>query len=181
MAHAYAPDQLALGGRVNASYAINATDAERDVAKFTAEQAADVLAIKQVIYEWGDELDVHDGLQMTETDVLTQDVRYFVGGEWQEGLPTVAQWYRDRTARLKAAGGVPVMRHVITSLRVSFDSAEAAKVGFLLVFFAATGEQPFTNYCDPLAVADVKMECRREADGHWRISCFDSSQIFRRG
>ncbi|MEO6091686.1 MAG: nuclear transport factor 2 family protein [Novosphingobium sp.] len=151
------------------------------MAKFSPEQAADVLAIKQVIYEWGDELDIHDGVTLTEADVLTKDVRYFVGGEWQEGLPAAAKYYTDRIERLKAAGGAPVMRHVITSVRVSFDGADSAKAGYLLVFFAATGEQPFTNYCDPLAVADVKMECRREADGHWRISRFDSGQIFRRG
>ena len=56
-----------------------------------------------------------------------------------------------------------------------------AQVGFLLVFFAKVGEPPFIGYSDPLAVADVRMECRREADGHWRISLFDSGQIFRKG
>jgi hypothetical protein len=151
------------------------------VAKFTPEQAADVLAIKQVIYEWGDELDVHDGLDIIESDVLAKDARYFVGGEWREGRDAVAGFYKERTERLKSGPGVPVMRHIITSLRVAFDGSDKAKVGYLLVFFAATGEAPFTNYCDPLAVADVKMECIREADGHWRISMFDSGQIFRRG
>ena len=151
------------------------------MAKFTPEQAADVLAIKQVIYEWGDELDVHDGLEIADADVLTEDARYFVGGEWREGRAATAAFYKARMERLKAAGGAPVMRHILTSLRVSFDGADAAKVGYLLVFFAATGEPPFENYCDPLAVADVRMECRREADGHWRISMFDSGQIFRRG
>jgi hypothetical protein len=90
-------------------------------------------------------------------------------------------FYKERMARLKAGPGAPVMRHILTSLRVTFDGPDKAKVGYLLVFFAATGEAPFTNYCDPLAVADVKMECTREADGHWRISMFDSGQIFRRG
>jgi hypothetical protein len=151
------------------------------MAKFTPEQAADVLAIKQVIYEWGGELDFHNGLQITESDVLAQTVRYFVGGEWREGAAGVAAFYKERMATLKAGPGAPVMRHVITSLRVSLESADLAKVGYLLVFFAATGEPPFTNYCDPLAVADVKMECVREADGEWRISLFDSGQIFRRG
>ncbi len=46
------------------------------------------------------------------------------------------------------------------------------------LFFAAVGTPPF-NTCDPAALADVRMECRRVADGHWRIS--DSGQIFRRG
>ena len=151
------------------------------MAKFTPEQAAAVLAVKQVIYEWGDELDINDGLKLADADVLTDDVRYFVGGEWREGLAAAAQFYRERKARLEAAGGAPVMRHIISSLRVGFAAEDHAKVGFLLVFFAATGTPPFDNYCDPLAVADVRMECRRDAAGDWRISLFDSGQIFRRG
>jgi hypothetical protein len=171
-----------LASRAGFAYAICEQKSGRDpLAKFTPEQAADVLAVKQVIYEWGDELDVRDGLNIIETGVLSRDVRYFVGGEWREGADAVAKFYKDRTARLKDGPGVPVMRHIITSLRVRFDGEDLAKVGFLLVFFAATGEQPFDKYCDPLAVADVKMECVREADGDWRISLFDSSQIFRRG
>jgi len=151
------------------------------VAKFTVEQAAAVLAVKQVVYEWGDELDINDGLKMEGAGILAPDVRYNVGGEWREGLAAAAQFYRDRKARLEAAGGAPVMRHIISSLRVSFDGDEKAKVGFLLVFFAATGTPPFESYCDPLAVADVRMECSRDAEGDWKIAMFDSGQIFRRG
>jgi len=151
------------------------------MAKFTAEQAADVLAIKQVIYEWGDELDVNDGLKLEGANVLTADCRYNVGGEWREGLAAAATFYRERKARLEAAGAVPVMRHQLMGLRVSFDGADKAKVGFQLLFFAKPGTPPIAGYCDPLAVADVRMECRREADGEWRISLFDSGQVFQRG
>lgn len=151
------------------------------MAKFDAEQTAAVAAISQVIYEWGDELDTNDGLKMLDADVLTEDCRYFVGGEWREGRAEAAKFYQDRYARLEAGDGVPVMRHIISNLRISFTDTDKAKVGYLLLFFAATGEAPFTNYCDPLAVADVRMECWREADGHWRIALFDSGQIFRRG
>ena len=61
------------------------------------------------------------------------------------------------------------------------DEGDKARANFLLLFFAKVGEPPFVGYCDPLAVADVRMQCRREADGHWRISQFDSNQIFQRG
>ncbi|WP_395390720.1 nuclear transport factor 2 family protein [Novosphingobium sp. BL-8A] len=151
------------------------------MAKFTPQQAADVLAIKQVVYEWGDELDIHNGLEMRKSDVLAEDVAYNVGGEWREGLKAVETFYQGRAEALRAGAGLMTMRHIITSLRVSFDDADNAKVGYLLVFFAAQGEAPFDKYCDPLAVADVKMECRRDPDGEWRITRFDSGQIFRRG
>ena len=151
------------------------------MARFSADEAAAVLAIQQVINEWGDELDQIDGLKMIEADVLTADCRYFVGGEWRDGSAAAARFYVERKARLVAAGGAPVMRHINSNYRVSFVSPDHAKVGFLLLFFAKTGEPPFVGYCDPLAVADVRMECRREADGHWRIASFESGQIFQRG
>lgn len=151
------------------------------MARFSADEAAQVLAIQQVINEWGDELDQNDGLKMLEADVLTEDCRYFVGGEWREGRSAAAQFYTERKARLVAAGGAPVMRHIMSNYRVSFEAGGHAKVGFLLLFFAKVGEPPFVGYCDPLAVADVRMECRLESDGHWRISRFDSGQIFQRG
>ncbi|MET1755613.1 nuclear transport factor 2 family protein [Novosphingobium sp. RD2P27] len=148
------------------------------MAKFTPEQAADVLAVKQVIYEWGDELDINNGLKILDSGVLADDVRYFVGGEWREGKEAVGQFYQGRKEQL--GDNAPVMRHIITSLRVSFTGSDHAKVGYLLVFFAKAGTPPFDGYCDPLAVADVKMECTRDASGEWRISLFDSGQIFRR-
>ena len=151
------------------------------MAQFTAEQAADFAAIQQVINEWGDELDRNDGLTMLEADVLTEDCRYFVGGEWREGRAAAAKFYAERKTRLEAAGGAPVMRHLITNTRVSFPDPDRASAGFLLLFFAKVGEPPFVGYCDPLAVADVRMETRRETDGDWRISMFDSGQIFQRG
>lgn len=151
------------------------------MAKFNAEQAAAIAAIQQVINEWGDELDKNDGLSMLEADVLTEDCRYFVGGEWRQGRAAAAQFYRERKQRLEAAGGAPVMRHINSNFRISFASETEADVGFLLLFFAKVGTPPFTGYCDPLAVADVRMICRCEQDGHWRIAQFDSGQIFQRG
>ena len=151
------------------------------MAKFTAAQAADVLAIKQVIYEWADELDVNDGLKIKQSDVLAKDCRYFVGGEWKEGVDAVASFYSERKTRLEGAGGAPVMRHQIMGIRVYFDAADKVRTGYQLLFFAHVGTPPIAGYCDPLATADVRMEVKREADGHWRISMFDSGQVFQRG
>jgi hypothetical protein len=74
-----------------------------------------------------------------------------------------------------------VMRHLHTNYRVSFVAEDHASVNFLLLFFAKVGEPPFVGYCDPLAVANVRMECRRDAGGDWKISRFDSDQTFQRG
>jgi hypothetical protein len=149
------------------------------VAKFSAQQATDVLAIQQVINEWGDELDQNSGQQMTQSKVLTDDCRYFVGGEWREGLAAVQKFYDGRKVEL--GDNAPVMRHIQSNYRVTFRADDHAEVAFLLLFFAKAGTPPFVGYCDPLAVADVQMECRRDAEGDWKISLFNSGQIFRRG
>lgn len=151
------------------------------MAKFSAEQVASVLAVKQAIYEWGDELDLHNGLSMTDRDCLTRDVEYFVGGEWRGGIAAVQEFYNGRIAAQKEAGAIMCMRHFITNLKVNFVSENHAKADFLLLFFAKPGDPPFMDGCDPLASADVWMECRRGDDGEWRISRFDSTQIFIRG
>lgn len=151
------------------------------MAKFSADEAAALAAIQQVVNEWGDELDQNSGRKMTQADVLTQDVRYFVGGEWREGIAAVQAFYDQRWDTLTAGDGAPVMRHIHSNFRVRFLEDGHARVNFLLVFFAKVGEPPFVGYSDPLAVADVRMACRRGDDGHWRISLFDSGQIFRKG
>lgn len=151
------------------------------MAKFTAEQAISVLAIQQVIHEWSHELDQNSGLKISEADVLTEDCRYFIADAWQEGRAAAAKYYADRWARLGNGKDAPVMRHLHSNYRVSFNDADNATVGFSLLFFAGVGEPPMVGHCDALAVAEVWMECRREADGHWRISEFNSRQTFRRG
>ena len=64
------------------------------MAKFDAEQAAAIAAIQQVINEWGNELDQNGSLSMLQADVLTEDCRYFVGGEWREGRAATAPLYQ---------------------------------------------------------------------------------------
>lgn len=149
------------------------------LAKFAMNEAAHVASINQVIFDWANELDRNNGLSIREADVLTNDCRYFVGGEWREGSSAVAQFYEERHVRLAGGNGVPVMRHIISNLRVHFSANDTASASYVLLFFAALGTPPFTS-CDPSAVADVEMQCRRSSDGRWRICRFESVQIFRR-
>jgi hypothetical protein len=150
------------------------------VAKFDAEQAAAVAAITQVVNEWGREVDTNYGRSIKQADVLTKDCRCNLAGQWIKGLDEVAKFYAEHYERLKAGEGPPVIRQIVTNFRVSFTSETEAKVGFVLLLFAKVGKAPFSDYCDPVEIADVRVECRREADDHWRISMLDSDRIFRR-
>ena len=147
--------------------------------RFNAEQAAAVAAITQTINDWGYEVDIHCGRSMERADVLTKDCRCKLEGQWIEGLDNIVRFYKERNTRFEAGEGAPVIRQILTNLRVSFTSDTAAKVGFVLILFAQLGKVPISNYCDPVEVADVRVDCRREADGHWRISLLDSDRIFR--
>lgn len=148
------------------------------MARFDAHQAADVLAIQQVINEWATDLDITNGENMA--DLLTQDCAYNVRAVWREGREAVVQFYKDRKAELAATpAGVPIHRHALSNYRVDFVTADHAKVGFSLIYFTTAGSSLGTATADPFSYADVFMECRRDpADGHWRISRFDSNPVF---
>ena len=149
------------------------------MAKFTVAQAADVLAIQQVINEWATELDVNNGVNIAR--YVTDDCRYHFGPTVRTGRAEIVQHYTDRMVRLAATDeGVPVHRHNQSNFIVRFKSADEAAVTFSLIYFSTLGQAKGTEHADPAAVADVRMECRRDADGEWLISMFDSGQSFRR-
>jgi uncharacterized protein (TIGR02246 family) len=149
------------------------------MARFTAEQSQAYVEIQQLIHDWGYELDHCYGENIG--DLLAEDCTYFLAGTPREGRAQIVAYYADRLARLGAASdGVPVHRHAICNLRVMFSAIDAAAITFNLTYFTAAGHPLRTDHADPASYADVRMEVRREADGHWRIAHFDSGQAFRR-
>jgi ketosteroid isomerase-like protein len=149
------------------------------VAKFNLEQAVAVVAVQQLINDWGYELDVNNGLHIA--GLVTEDCVYVVGGATREGRPAVEKFYQERLERLSARPeGVPTQRHAISNLRVTFRSADEASITFTLIYFTTAGMASGANHADPAAVADVRMDCRRDGGGEWKIAKFDSNQTFRR-
>ena len=149
------------------------------MAKFNMEQAVAVAAVQQLINDWARELDVNNGLHIA--GLVTADCTYTVGGATRQGRAAVEQFYQERLKRLSAQPeGVPTQRHTLSNLRVSFRSADEVSITFSLVYFTTAGMASGLKHADPAAVADVRMDCRREADGHWRIARMDSNQPFPR-
>ena len=147
--------------------------------KLSMEQVQVVVEVQQLIHDWAYELDQHNGLQIS--DLVTEDCMYFVGGAQREGRAAVEKFYQERLARLSAqTQGVPTQRHTLSNLRVSFGALDQVSITFSLVYFTTAGMASGLNHADPAAVADVRMDCRRDDDGHWRIAKFDSNQTFRR-
>jgi uncharacterized protein (TIGR02246 family) len=149
------------------------------LARFTAVQAHAVVEIQQLINDWGYELDLHNGKNIA--DLVTEDCTYVVRGGARTGRAAVVQFYAERLAELAATPeGVPTHRHALANLRVGFRSDVEAAITFNLIYFSTLGMASGADHADPASYADVRMDCRRDSDGHWRIARFDSNQSFRR-
>jgi uncharacterized protein (TIGR02246 family) len=130
------------------------------------------VAIQQLINQWGQELDVNNGLKIG--DLVTEDCAYTVRGVERSGRGEVEAFYQARLGEFP--DGPPVQRHAQTNLVVEFTNPDAAAITFTLVYFTTAIVAAGASEADPCAVADVRMEVRRCADGHWRIALFDSAQ-----
>ena len=143
------------------------------------EQGLAVVEVQQLLSDWAYELDTHNGVHIAE--LVTEDCVYILGGAPRTGRAASQKFYQERLERVSAQPeGAPTQRHNLSNLRVSFRSAGDVSITFTLVFFTSAGMASGTNHADAAAVADVRMDCRRDQDGQWRIARFDSNQSFRR-
>ncbi len=140
--------------------------------------AVSIVEVQQLVTEWARELDANGGL--TVARLLAEDCNYLVGGRPYRGPAAVTKFYTDRgeRVRLQQKDGVRTQRHTVSNFLVTFDDASHAKVAFMIINYSAAGKPPILNLVGPTIVADCRMECRREADGQWRIALFDSTPVF---
>ncbi len=146
--------------------------------RFTQQNAADAMDVHQLIIEWGHELDINNAINIT--DSCTQDCTYYLAGKPFTGHDAIKQFYAARNERVRTQqkDGVRTQRHTISNLRVTFADKDSAVIHFMLVNYSKEGKPPALDLVGPTIVADCKMEAKREADGEWRISLFDSTPIF---
>ncbi|MFT3964583.1 MAG: nuclear transport factor 2 family protein [Sphingobium sp.] len=148
------------------------------MARFGKDEAADVLALHQLVADWCYRLDIHDCVGVEA--LCTADVEYLVGGVAHRGRDAVAAFYAARNERVRKhqRDGVRTQRHSVSNFRVAFTGKERASIAFLLVNYSAEGPAPALNLIGPTIIADSRFECAREDDGEWRIALFDSTPVF---
>ncbi|HEX7871758.1 MAG TPA: nuclear transport factor 2 family protein [Sphingobium sp.] len=148
------------------------------MARFDRENAADVLALHQLVADWCHRLDIHncEGIEA----LCTEDVEYLVGGVPHRGHAAVAAFYAARNERVRnhQRDGVRTQRHSVSNFRVEFTGADTAGIAFLLVNYSAEGPAPALNLVGPTIIADSRFECRRDDAGEWLIALFDSKPVF---
>ena len=112
-----------------------------------------------------------------ETEALvalfTEDALYTNGARRSEGRSEIAAFFRSRTA-----AGPRTARHLMSGLRVTFESDTRARATSVWLSFAANGVAPI-DHCEPFMVADFIDEYMREADGAWRIARRHIEPVFR--
>lgn len=145
---------------------------------FTQENALSVISIQQLVADWGYDLDIHGGMNVAA--LCTADCHYLVGGVLHQGPEPITKFYTARNERVatQQKDGIRTQRHTITNHRVTFTDADKAAATFILVNYSGEGKAPILNLVGPTIVADCSMEFRRDADGEWRISLFDSTPLF---
>ncbi|WCT73488.1 nuclear transport factor 2 family protein [Sphingomonas naphthae] len=146
--------------------------------RFAKEDAASVIELNQLLALWCTELDMNGGADIAS--LCTEDCTYLVGGRVHQGHDAIRGFYAARNARVASLqkDGVRTQRHTISNFLYSFAAHDAATVRYTLVNYSREGPPPALDLVGPTIVADVTMEIRREADGEWRISLFDSIPIF---
>ena len=146
--------------------------------RFDQQSATATMELHQLIAEWGDDLDITGGQNVTA--LCTGDCVYMLGGKPHQGHDAINAFYAARNERVRTQqkDGIRTQRHAISNIRVSFQDADKASAGFLVVNYSGEGAPPVTDLGGPTIVADARMEFRREADGEWRISLFDSKPVF---
>lgn len=148
------------------------------MARFDPQTAVFALEIQQLIAEWCHELDANGGADIAR--LCTEDCAYMLAGTPHTGHAAINALYaaRNERVRLQQRDGVRTQRHTLSSFLTTFQGADAAKVAFTLVNYSKEGKAPALDLVGPTIIADCRMEFRRDADGEWRISLFDSAPAF---
>jgi hypothetical protein len=145
--------------------------------KFDKDQALAAVELKQLLADYCHELDANKGRNLTQ--YFTEDCIVDVGVIKYQGHAEMRQHYIDHgeaVAKMKDASHTA--RHGFTNFKVTFENADRATVTYLVVNFSAEGKEPIMNGSTPSVITDCRFECRREADGQWKVFAFYGAPIF---
>lgn len=143
--------------------------------KLNQDQAIAAVELEQMISDYFAILDAEGGAGAL--DFFTEDVRVDIGVIKYTGHAGMKKFYAG-VAAAKAASGDRTTRHAYTNFRVVFPEANRADVTFLNVTWGGAGKPPLTDATMPSIVTDVRMECRRGADGQWKVFDYSGSPVF---
>jgi hypothetical protein len=145
--------------------------------KFDQETAIAAVELQQMVTDYLAILDGPGG--GAGLDFFTEDVEVKLGTTISyTGRTEMKKFFEGVAERLRAEKDGRTSRHGYVNFKVTFPEKNRATVTVISVSFAGSGKPPLLNATTPSAVTDVRWECRREADGQWRIFGYYSQPIF---
>ncbi len=143
------------------------------------ERAAIVIELQQMLFDFGHEIDAHQGRDIT--DFYAEDGVWVLGTQTLTGHAALREFYTryyERVAREQKDGQRQLL-HAFTNVRVTVaDDGASAAIDFFNLNFSAEGARPASGPIMPTMIVECRMECRREADGVWRIARFTGTPQF---
>lgn len=140
--------------------------------RFTAEQLVTAYELEQLLYDFAEEMDINNYASIG--DYYTEDAVFMAGPVAVEGRAAIVAFYERRNENVAKyqKDGARTGRHTFLNVRVHIEDEDNAFLLFTNVNYAGEGKAPVQGLQGPSMVADCRMNCRREADGHWRFSGF---------
>lgn len=145
--------------------------------KFSQEQAIDAVELEQMVVDYFELLDLRGGA--AAVDFFTPDVDVDLGAIKYTGHEGMKKFYAGRNESLAATGNAArTVRHGYTNFKVIFPEKNRATVTVLNVTWSGAGLPPLLNASVPSIVTEVRWECRKEADGQWKIYGYYGKPLF---
>ena len=142
------------------------------------ESVSATLELQQLISDYWHELDSNGARNVT--DYYTEDCSFIAGAAFNlKGRAGVRQFYDDRAKHVATEkDGIRNTRHLAANVRISLTGRNSAIVEFVMVNYSGAGAPPVKDFTGPSMVSDVYWDCRREADGKWRLVTFRGEPQF---
>jgi hypothetical protein len=142
------------------------------------EDALDTVLLEQMLHDYWREIDFNAGRNVA--DYWVDDGIFVVGDQVSvRGSVALTAFYADWAKQVSALkSGVRTARHSSMSLRCLFEAEGVATLTFLALNFSGSGNPPLYDATAPTIISDARMECRRDAEGQWRIASFHAQPIF---
>lgn len=142
--------------------------------KFDIESAVAVIELQQMIADYWAECDFNAGRDAAS--FYTEDCVAEVSVGTVRGRDGITKYYADMADRQAQSGG-RTTRHVAVNVRIFLQDKDRATIKCQTIGFAGGGKVPVAGTA-PAAVSDMRIECRRDADGQWRFFEYVASPKF---
>ena len=144
--------------------------------RFDMEKMLLAYELEQLLYDFAEELDLREAAQLEK--FYAPEAVFHAGPVKVDGLEAIKGFYRNRNENVKKhqRDGQRTGRHTFLNVRVHIHDADSATLLFTNANYACEGPAPASGLIGPSAIADCRMECRRQADGNWLFTEFAPKQ-----